>query len=434
MSALSAAASDEDGETIRNLKAQMGRANALCRIRLDRIRELEAMLYAVGAGGVGKAEQPDTALPASVPTGWQLVSVEPTPEMVEAIVAYSGKCFTDAFDRDDFLVDYRAMLAAAPQPPVVKQEPVAWADLKAWESERYDAHDVFSGSSVQGWTPLYTHPQNLLCKSNQARLATLWGYVKEQPQVEQEPVAWMYDWDADGAPVRDWVSRDYGEAHSPTNGCHNIRPLYTHPQNLNCKSNQARLATLWGYVKEQPQPQSGGIPPDWKRRLGNLLAVIHGDGGHYIDAHGWEKAQADAEKKIAKVMTDSAQSKPVAYRHLHEDGWEYYDAPTGSDCDDCQALYTHPQPPVVEQEPVAWMWSSGGNKSSLTFGGPNSNTPKDWDVQPLYTHPQPLQPLTDEEIGKLAGHGYNGFAQQALYDFRAFARAIERAHGIGGEA
>ena len=43
-------------------------------------------------------------------------------------------------------------------------------------------------------------------------------------------MAWMYDWDADGAPVRDWVSRDYDEAHSPTNGCHNIRPLYTRPQ------------------------------------------------------------------------------------------------------------------------------------------------------------------------------------------------------------
>ena len=52
----------------------------------------------------------------------------------------------------------------------------------------------------------------------------------QQPQDDQEPVAWMYDWDADGELVRDWVSRDYGEAHSPTNGCCNIRPLYTHPQ------------------------------------------------------------------------------------------------------------------------------------------------------------------------------------------------------------
>ena len=34
-------------------------------------------------------------------------------------------------------------------------------------------------------------------------------------------------------------------------------------------------------------------------------------------------------------------NKPVAYRHLHEDGWEYYDAPTSEDCKDCIPLYTH---------------------------------------------------------------------------------------------
>ena len=126
--------------------------------------------------------------------------------------------------------------------------------------------------------------------------------------------------------------------------------------------------------------------PDWKQRLGNLLAMIHGDGGHYIDEHGWEKAQADAEEKIAKVMTDSAQSKPVAYRHLHEDGWEYYDAPTGSDCGGCQALYTRPQP---------------------------------------------RQPLTDEQI--TAATGANPGTPLWLVAV-SFARAIERAHGIGGEA
>jgi hypothetical protein len=47
---------------------------------------------------------------------------------------------------------------------------------------------------------------------------------------EAAPVAWMYDWDQfEGEVVRDWVSQDYDEAHSPTLGCHNIRPLYTHP-------------------------------------------------------------------------------------------------------------------------------------------------------------------------------------------------------------
>lgn len=48
---------------------------------------------------------------------------------------------------------------------------------------------------------------------------------------QQEPVAWLYDWIAYGhegeTVVRDWISADYDEAHSPTSGCHNIRPLYT---------------------------------------------------------------------------------------------------------------------------------------------------------------------------------------------------------------
>lgn len=35
--------------------------------------------------------------------------------------------------------------------------------------------------------------------------------------------------------------------------------------------------------------------------------------------------------------------EPVAFRHQHEDGWEYYDAPTGEDCNKCQALYTADQ-------------------------------------------------------------------------------------------
>ena len=54
-------------------------------------------------------------------------------------------------------------------------------------------------------------------------------------QSEQEPVAWMYDWIAYGEEgetvIRDWISANYDESHSPTAGCHNIRPLYTTPPN-----------------------------------------------------------------------------------------------------------------------------------------------------------------------------------------------------------
>lgn len=34
------------------------------------------------------------------------------------------------------------------------------------------------------------------------------------------------------------------------------------------------------------------------------------------------------------------ETEPVAYRCLQDDGWQYFDAPTGSDCPDCQPLYT----------------------------------------------------------------------------------------------
>jgi len=78
----------------------------------------------------------------------------------------------------------------------------------------------------------------------------------EQSQVEQEPAAWMVvEWSGTGMrhltfdeppttpSVRDEVVKPVWT------------PLYTHPQNLNCKSTQARLATLWGYEKPQPPRQ-----------------------------------------------------------------------------------------------------------------------------------------------------------------------------------
>ncbi|MGL4297367.1 MAG: hypothetical protein ACRCTG_16785 [Aestuariivirga sp.] len=129
-----------------------------------------------------------------------------------------------------------------------------------------------------------------------------------EQSVEQEPIAWMFQHDETGRiQYVDSQQIEWGfEKGNPR--WQKIAPVYTHPQNLNCKSNQARLATLWGYVKEQPQQEQ-----EWKRRLGNLLAVIHGDGGHYIDAHGWDKAQADAEERVARVMTGLPQSASVVW-------------------------------------------------------------------------------------------------------------------------
>ena len=58
---------------------------------------------------------------------------------------------------------------------------------------------------------------------------------------------------------------------------------------------------------------------------------------------------------------------------------------------------------------------------------------------PLYTRPQPKrEPLSEREINKLEMESYqllfekwNGRAPELVDHFKAFARAIEKAHGIG---
>lgn len=59
----------------------------------------------------------------SVPEGWQLVPIEPTPQMNYAASETDAVCFDDDWKDTDkaihntFSTIYRAMLAAAPQPP-----------------------------------------------------------------------------------------------------------------------------------------------------------------------------------------------------------------------------------------------------------------------------------------------------------------------------
>jgi len=37
-------------------------------------------------------------------------------------------------------------------------------------------------------------------------------------------------------------------------------------------------------------------------QLGNLLAIIHRDGGHYVETYGLEKATEDAIKKVSELI------------------------------------------------------------------------------------------------------------------------------------
>ena len=81
--------------------------------------------------------------------------------------------------------------------------------------------------------------------------------------------------------------------------------------------------------------------------------------------------------------------------------------------------------PQVEQEPVAWIHKE---TRLLRLDGRKGGDFDDKHWQPLYTRPQPpRQPLTDEQIDAVYGDTVG-------YSYIEFARAIERAHGIGGNA
>ena len=81
-------------------------------------------------------------------------------------------------------------------------------------------------------------------------------------------------------------------------------------------------------------------------------------------------------------------------------------------------------------DPVAWMFINAYGEAEdvglkkAEFGA----TP----TVPLYTAPLKREPLTDEEIDKVTDAQWARNNHQPIYAaHRAYARAIERAHGIG---
>lgn len=91
------------------------------------------------------------------------------------------------------------VLRAALVQPQVEQSSVV--GVIGWKNQLPNSGTVVHWTALMPplGTKLYTHPQNLRCKSTQARLATLWGYEKPQPtrqpltdeQIAQA-VRWMY--------------------------------------------------------------------------------------------------------------------------------------------------------------------------------------------------------------------------------------------------
>jgi hypothetical protein len=226
-------------------------------------------------------KHPDTGNPATAPEGWKLVPVEPTAKMVDA--ARSQSSFPAGV--------WRAMLAAAPKPPTTKESsvvqpqanqpammPIAQRKLDSLLAEGYTIigysvyherkhqHGFVTGAGLVGWwkpdgveypQPLgeqetdwsdsKTLPSELWKNpllSLQERLQIADGAVQwnrevaenlrarlraaQQPQGEQEPLAWIRE---------EWSSRTLNFDGPPT--VPSVRdeltkpvwtPLYTHPQ------------------------------------------------------------------------------------------------------------------------------------------------------------------------------------------------------------
>ena len=91
--------------------------------------------------------------------------------------------------------------------------------------------------------------------------------------------------------------------------------------------------------------------------------------------------------------------------------------------------------PAVAGEPVAWLSTDSIGERYLCFTKPNDSDP----ARPLVfgdTTPQPTQaqagavPLTDEQLAEMMRETW-GCASIAPRHALEFARAVERAHGIG---
>lgn len=130
-----------------------------------------------------------------------------------------------------------------------------------------------------------------------------------------------------------------------------------------------------------------------------------------------------ARAVLAKWGTPPAVAgEPVAYRHMHDDGWEYYDAPTGSDCAGCVPLYTTPQPTQAQAEaitPPPIECDTEELKRAYAFGW--------WSAleKQRETAQAGAVPLTDEQIRAMCKEPW-------IFDTaKQWVRLIEAAHGIG---
>lgn len=165
-----------------------------------------------------------------------------------------------------------------------------------------------------------------------------------------------------------------------------------HPShNLNCKSEQARLATLWGYVKSQPAAQPEPESDLYRRVLKDGLR-----------AHSDEVFNA-----LRKANAQRQPAKPVAIVKIIGHGKDYRP---------CQ----HETGEWREEDGVCVEFADGNRECFYVS-----------DL--LYTtQPQPAKPLANEQIEYMRGEANRGYNID-LDEYTKAVRDTEAAHGITGE-
>lgn len=244
-----------------------------------RIAELEAMLDAIGAGGVGQSikppVQPDTAqipdvrIRTSAPAAW-------------AIFTRAGFC--RMWSQDRALVERTAAELGVKAEPLYRCTGRTRQALKQGEQVAPYTGDVARIMREAGMTfhlglphkavvEQMTRVVDLVYAEASIKAAVAFAAPKPAAQPDTAPAAWAILSD-DGTAIRLW-SKDKATAQEAADKHGRpLVPLYTAPQpteNLNCKSTQKRLATLWGYVKQEPARQP--LPADTYTALAHRIAT-----------------------------------------------------------------------------------------------------------------------------------------------------------------
>jgi len=143
-----------------------------------------------------------------------------------------------------------------------------------------------------------------------------------------------------------------------------------------------------------------------------------------IDTYG---DMAKADEKLYRTLVERRQRQRFEETGISTDGYKLHGG----------AITAIKAALEAKDEPVAWMHVQGNHEE------PSLRQLDDWEIQngwkqyPLYTTPPQRKPLSFEQVEDCFVDGYsteeNGIlvSAQWLHDF---ARAIEAAHGIKGEA